>query len=553
MPEKFRANIKEMIGLIADRLYNNTADIVVRELVQNSYDSVIRRYGQSAPQNGSIIFTTLASPPTLTITDNGEGMDGNELRNYLSVLGQSLKKLSSQPRTGTRSSIGEYGIGFFACFMIADAITVRTRKPGSKIMFTWQSEGDEDFSIETAPAGKCPEGTSVTLLLQHGSSKFADPGKLSEVILRFCGSLNCPIKLDDSSEPINAQTFPWELSTPAAKRGWIERHFDRTSHFKTGTHRNKGISFGYAICYTVPDNAKQEIYCKRMFVTSTLNFVPEQFEFINVIVNCDTLKLNLARDEVTENTAFRHLQEGLEDLLWDFLKGLLEIRKQDHQIETYFKELQPAMRRRVLNDQKAINKFAPYLLFETATSSHLSTIPEYLDATKLPERKVLFITQSKEHGLPSGHLDRLLLYTCERKQIPVVLVEPQEQDEVLRRVCVSLKALKTRLSDVSDLILGPTTADNKSLEAVQANFSRVLGRSVRVGKFPPPSLPLTLSDHEIILNQESPLLAHFAKLELDSELSRNLYLRCFETCESCGLRPYHRVPPWPGRKSRAWC
>src|ERR1051326_8956652 len=117
MAEKFRANVKDMIGLIADRLYNNDPDIVIREMIQNSYDSIRRRYGSRADKEGLISITPSSSPPSLTISDNGEGMNDEDLRNYLSILGQSLKRLATQARNRQTSTIGEYGIGFFACFM----------------------------------------------------------------------------------------------------------------------------------------------------------------------------------------------------------------------------------------------------------------------------------------------------------------------------------------------------------------------------------------------------------------------------------------------------
>jgi HSP90 family molecular chaperone len=528
MPEKFRANIKDMIGLIADRLYNNTADIVIRELVQNSYDSINRRHAQKATEKGTIVFATRSSPPTLTVTDNGEGMDDNELRDYLSVLGQSLKRLSAQSAGGSSRMIGEYGIGFFSCFMIADTITVRTRKPGSKILFTWHSEGVEEYSIVPQPAGSSPEGTSVELLLQRGSTRFADPAEVTQVLHRFCRSLDCSIFLNDRTTPINPQTFPWELPSPQARRKWLEQHYGDPVHFRVGTSEHKGLPFGYALSYSKPDDAEQEIYCKRMFVTSRLHFIPEQFEFINVLTNCDSLKLNLARDNVTSNTAFEHLREGLEDLLWIFLGELLASRKETPGLETYLKDLQPGMHRRCLADPKLLKKCAPYLLFHTTTPDHPATIPEYLQAPTVEDRKVLFITKSKA----GADVDRLLLLTCEAKRIPVILVASEDEEQNLRLVCVLLKAKMTPLDKAASTLFSAVATASAQLGALRANFARFLNRPVRFGKVTPPVLPLLLCGDEVILNEENPLIRHLAKLQLQAESCRSIYLRCFEDCRT---------------------
>ena len=218
------------------------------------------------------------------------------MREHLSKLGTGIKR-AQEELTGKRKKrapndvsgfIGEYGIGFFSAFMIADQITVTTQRKSAHNSYIWISTGLDEYEIDEAPALSDP-GTRVKLNLQRGSKHFGDEAYIRKVVKHYCEYLDCRIFVDGRNEPVNGGRFVWELEKDEDRAKWLAgRQGDRPRHFTAGSQqRGRKRSFDYALACTHSIRRHHEIFRKRMFVTNTLQILPEPLDFLDVILNCD--------------------------------------------------------------------------------------------------------------------------------------------------------------------------------------------------------------------------------------------------------------------------
>jgi molecular chaperone HtpG len=222
MKQPFAIDLKQVVRLLSSKLYS-TPNVVVRELVQNAYDAIRQRY-KAADRQGRISFTVHPGRRTLVVADNGIGMDHNDLTDYLSTLFKGIKELQDSSDNAHPTPIGEFGIGFLSVFFIADKVELRTRKVDAAEGYVWVSTGVEGWecAVDTNPLQE--PGTQITLHIGHSALEFTDPETIRTLVAYYCDFLDCPIYVNDSTEPINGQLFLWEIASSAGKGRWILDH-----------------------------------------------------------------------------------------------------------------------------------------------------------------------------------------------------------------------------------------------------------------------------------------------------------------------------------------
>jgi HSP90 family molecular chaperone len=245
---KIRVNVPAIVRLIGSRLYPNE-EVVLRELIQNSYDAIKTRFDKKADQLGRIDVRVSTSRPSLTVVDNGIGMDRDDLDIYLSTLGEI-----NDAQKGTKSDdsdiIGEMGIGFFSAYMLSNEISVTTRKEGSQSTYVWKSMGVEDYDIQGISADDEPIGTNVSIDLSQGSHHLANIERISKIVRRHCSYLDCPIFVNASDQPINDRHFPWELKSRQNQSDSIRRRLAKSVKYHHVGEKTIGrIRFSFAFAY----------------------------------------------------------------------------------------------------------------------------------------------------------------------------------------------------------------------------------------------------------------------------------------------------------------
>ena len=195
-----------LIKLLSEGLYSEK-DIFVRELVQNAHDSIIRRKEMEPNLAGQIDVECDRMAKTVTITDNGIGMDKKDIKDFLSVIGST--GTGEARKSGMRLShelIGQFGIGMLLAFVVADKVLVETRKVGADDAFEWRNSGSQD--CELYESNRKELGSRITVFLRDDYAYFLTDTKLREIIIRYCDFISVPIYLNGVG-PVNTVEAPW--------------------------------------------------------------------------------------------------------------------------------------------------------------------------------------------------------------------------------------------------------------------------------------------------------------------------------------------------------
>jgi molecular chaperone HtpG len=357
----FQIQLEGLIQLLAQNLYADP-DVFLREMIQNAHDSIMRRAelasagGQGEVPSPRIQVVADPAAETIDIHDNGCGLTRAEIDDYLSTIGRSgtdelRRRIREADRDRTVELIGQFGIGLLSAFIVAGRVTVLTRAAGEEGL-RWESHGGEKYTVEPAERGQV--GTTVTLYLRNGHSRYLQRDKLQSIIRTYADFIGVPIYLNDGSDPANAVIAPWHRTYPSdrertsAYAEFWERKFTRemslhvfavdeavewddfTQPDGKGRGRVRGV---LAITdRRVPDvNARGivDVYVNRMFISAgNREVLPPWAKFLQGVLECNELTPNAARDNVVRNAALTAVQQALGNLI---VRELTQLSQRRHE------------------------------------------------------------------------------------------------------------------------------------------------------------------------------------------------------------------------------
>ncbi len=338
----FQAEVAELLRLMVHSVYTET-DIFLRELISNSSDACDRlRYeaiaepgltGDGAPF--AIRIVPDKDKGTLTISDNGIGMGRQELIDNLGTVARSgtrafMEKLA-EAKDGA-GLIGQFGVGFYSAFMVADRIEVVSRHAGAQEAWAWTSEGGGGFEIapaSEAQAARVPRGTEIVLHLKDDAKKYLEPYEIRRVVSTYSDHILFPIELVDAegkSEQINSASAIWqrpksELKPEEYKEAYrgIAHAFDDPA--MTLHYRAEG-RLSYAVLLFAPsarpydlfDPARQshvKLYVRRVYITDGAELLPSYLRFMRGVVDSEDLPLNISREMLQNNPQVLQMRKAL--------------------------------------------------------------------------------------------------------------------------------------------------------------------------------------------------------------------------------------------------
>lgn len=343
-PEKhqFQAEVAELLNLMIHSVYSET-DVFLRELVSNAsdacdkvrYEAIARPELLAGDERLAIRIKPDATAKTLTIADNGIGMDHQELIDNLGTLARSGTKAFLKGLKDAKDGlglIGQFGVGFYAAFMVADRIEVTSRRASSAEAWTWTSASGAGFEVSPATAeqaARVGRGTEIVLHLKEDAARYLQPYELERIVRTYSDHVLFPIELiDDKGEArqINAASALWQRSksevTPEdytqAYRS-LAMAFDEpalTLHYKVEGRQS------YAVLLFVPsmppfdltDPARKgrvKLYVRRVYITDDAELLPPYLRFVRGVVDSEDLPLNLSREMLQNNPQVRQIRSGL--------------------------------------------------------------------------------------------------------------------------------------------------------------------------------------------------------------------------------------------------
>ena len=337
---KMETNFEGLIQLLAKSLYPEP-DVFVRELIQNAHDSIVRRQEVEPDFSGRIDIELDSSNRQIVFRDNGIGMDKQDIKDFLSVIGSTgtgtaRQKLTAEGRAAAYNLIGQFGIGMLSAFVVAEKVVVRTRKLKEKQAFAWHNTGSTDCILYADDRKEI--GSEIIVSINPEYTFMLDEKRLREAIVKYCDFVQFPINLNGQG-PVNTVLPPWyreywpsQAEKEATYKMFINRRYPDTALDLIPIEINEPFQ-ARGVLY-ISDNRVADfnstgivdIFVRRMFVRSGDNTIlPPWAKFVRGIIDSPDLQPTAARDNIQRNNpAFEFLQKRLGELIVERLSYLAQ-------------------------------------------------------------------------------------------------------------------------------------------------------------------------------------------------------------------------------------
>lgn len=399
----FKAETKELLNLMIHSIYTNK-EIFLRELISNANDAIDKLKFQSLTNNEllkgddkfKIEISVDKDNGTLTIKDNGIGMTYDEVDENIGTIAKSGSKVFKEQLEAAKKAdidiIGQFGVGFYSAFIVADKVTLETRSPYSENGVRWVSSGDGNYEIEEI--SKENRGTEITLHLKDGEeySEFLEEWKIKELVKKYSNYIRYEIYFKD--EVINSTKPIWKRDKKELKdedynefykvtfHDWNDPLFHINLKVQGNIEYNallfipKKLPFDY---YTKNFKRGLQLYTKNVFIMEKCeDLIPEYFNFISGLVDCDSLSLNISREILQQNSELQAISKNLEKKIISELEKVLKNDREKY-IE-FWKEFGRCIKGGV-QDMFGMNKekLQDLLIFISSYDDKYTTLKEYVD------------------------------------------------------------------------------------------------------------------------------------------------------------------------------
>ncbi len=415
--QKFKTEVSKLLDIVINSLYSEKY-IFLRELISNASDACdkLRYYSLMKPEvtknNGEfkIIITPNAEENTLTISDNGIGMNKEDLVNHLSTIAKSGTAdfvNNAKDNGSVVDLIGKFGVGFYSAFMVASKVEVTTKRAGEEQAYKWISNGVDGFEIEETEKEK--SGTDIKLFLKDDAKDFTDTIYLRHIIRTYSDHINYPIVLDlgkAGEETVNTGSALWtknkaEITDDQYNEFYhhISRNFDTPwmrLHFKAeGSIEYTGLLFipseaPYDLFQ--PDRQQSlKLYVNRVFISDKVDdLMPAYLRFVKGIIDSADLPLNISREMLQQNALIAKIRTGTVSRI------LKELKKRSEDYDDYmkfWKNFGMAFKEGIYEDPANRVEIAELSRFySTNSEDKLTSLDEYISRVKEGQTTIYYIT-----------------------------------------------------------------------------------------------------------------------------------------------------------------
>ena len=492
--QRFNLHLPGLLKVLAEHLYS-TKKVGVRELIQNSHDSCVRRkIEEGNPHYRPRIDLSVDGPRrTLVIRDNGCGLTEQEIVDYLSTIGRGYtrelrERLSLASAAEATELIGQFGLGFLSAFLLASEVTLTTRSFQGGGALRWHSAGDEHYDIQ--PGERDEIGTTVELHVKPAAAFILQERNLEEAVRTYADFLPIPIHVQGDREPANLMSQPWESPAPEeAMREYVTRAFHGSEPLWTLPLHDDKVALAHGDFVTVPlqgflfvppgsvasvrEYGDLRVFIRRMFICEReRDLLPPWARFVRGVIDSPMLQPTASREGLHQDENFESVRQALEQQL---SAGLRDLAKDDPQT---WKQLvrghSDVMVGWAVKDNEFFDRVKDIVCVRT--SRGLLNLPEYLDASN---GSLYYVTREL------GSLQEQML--AEGRDVPAIDaswfgVTPFLEKYAARHPDVSLVQMDAEAQELLRPV--PETKYEALLE-----FYREQGLRARVASFKPPELP----------------------------------------------------------------
>src|SRR5438874_1310311 len=417
--QPFQAEVAELLHLMVHSVYSET-DIFLRELISNGSDALDKLHYEAiaAPD-----LTADGEPPririapdknagTLTVIDNGIGMDRQELIDNLGTIARSGTKSFLARLTEAKDGaglIGQFGVGFYSAFMVADRIAVTSRRAGTQEVWTWSSSGGSGFEIgpaSEADAIRVARGTEIVLHLKPETKKYLETYEIERIVGAYSDNIQFPILLKpEEGEPrqINSASALWQRSKSELKpEDYTQAYKSIAGAFDepamTLHYRAEG-RYSYAVLLFAPSakpfdlfeparKGKVKLYVRRVFITDDADLLPAYLRFIRGVVDSEDLPLNISREMLQNNPQLAQIRKAVTSRVVTELEQLGE--KEPENFAKILDAFGPVIKEGIYEDFERREKLLALSRF-TTTSGEKRSLKQYVESLKPNQTEIYYL------------------------------------------------------------------------------------------------------------------------------------------------------------------
>ncbi len=414
---EFQAEVAKLLDIVVHSLYSNK-EIFLRELISNASDACDKlRY--AALTDASLVAGDAeyrirlipdAAANTLTIADNGIGMNRDDLIANLGTIAKSgtaefMNKLTGDAKKDM-TLIGQFGVGFYSAFMVAERVSVVTRKAGEEHGWRWESDGRGEFTITPEPEAK--RGAAITLHLREAEKEFVERFRLSAIVKRYSDHIAIPVVLveGDKEETLNSASALWTRAKSEVTAEQYKEFYHHVAHAFDDPWLTLHWKAEGAIEYTsllyVPGSKPFDIfhpdrkhhvklYVKRVFITDEAEgLLPPYLRFLRGVVDSQDLPLNVSREMLQHNPVLAKMKAGLVKRVLSELKKKAEDDAQSY--ATFWETFGAVLKEGIYEDFERKSDILALCRFRTTTQDGLTTLDEVVGRLKEGQDAIYYAT-----------------------------------------------------------------------------------------------------------------------------------------------------------------
>jgi len=514
---QFQTEIGQLLKLMTHSLYSNK-EIFIRELVSNSSDALDKFNYLSLTDekfkednwSGKISIKLDKEDGSLTIGDNGIGMNEADLMDHLGTIAKSGTKAFMENLTGDAKKdsnlIGQFGVGFYSVFMVADQVDVISKKAGEEQAYMFSTDGSGEYEVK--PVTKEEHGTVVYIKLKEDEKEFLDKWKTQEVVKKYSNHIAYPIMLnykedettgegDDAvtkkvnkSEQINAATALWTLSKSELKTEDYNEFYKTISHGDdeplTYLHNRVEGSQEFTTLFYIPKTAPMDmyrtdytpgvkLYVKRVFITDDdKELLPPYLRFVKGIIDSEDLPLNVSRELLQENRILANIKQNSVKKILGAIKKL-----SGEDAELFTDQYNRVIKEGIYTDHVNKETLLDIVKYKSSTQEGLVSLEDYISRGDSEKKEIYYIMGEDEKVLRNSPL----IEAYKKASIEVLIMDDKEVDSIVSPMIGSYK--EWSLKDIT-AIDAPDSKTQEEKEEISKEFKsltdkikEVLGEEVK--------------------------------------------------------------------------
>ena len=443
----FQAEVSKLLDLVANSLYSER-EIFLRELISNSADACEKLRYQSLSKKNilggdkdlKINVRVSKKKKFIEIQDNGIGMSEQELIDNLGTIARSgtskfMEAMKNKKETDV-SAIGQFGVGFYSSYMIADTVEVISKGAEEKDSYLWKSNGKENYSIEKIENEN--RGTKIKLLLKKDADEFLDSFRLRSIITKYSNYIPFPIILDDldnskeKEEKINEGDPLWlkdkkDVKDEDYKQFYNNISFNFDQPLKTIHYNAEGVINYKALLY-IPTNQpmdlfnserknKIKLYVQKVFISDECDeIIPNWLRFVPGVVDSQDISLNISREMLQNNPVIEKIKKGITNKVLNEIGALA--KKDNDKFLDFWKNFGAVIKEGLYEFNDHHEKILNLLRFENSINSEFMSLDKYVEKMVKDQKDIYYFANTdKDHIKNSPQLEAFI-----DKKVPVLFM-----------------------------------------------------------------------------------------------------------------------------------